>query len=194
MELATDADLYNRAVAGDRGAVSLVVQRYHQQLTAYGRAWGWNEHDVQDATQVMWMKFFQIVRGVQEGEADGIGDPARLRAWLACILRNALHDQYRRTKRHIGLTERAAAASPRSDLVTDPDFLEQIEISERRSLLQRAFSRLGQTCRQLLGLLLVDPPLSHSDVAAVMGKPVGSIGPTRQRCIDTVREILGELE
>ena len=193
VQLATDADLYDRATSGDRNAVALVVQRYHQQLTAFGRAWGWNEHEVQDAVQIMWMKFFQVVRAVQAGEDDGLAEPDRLRAWLACILRNALHDQYRRTRRQVGLTERAAAASSVADLVAEPDFLEGIEIDERRSLLRRAFARLGHTCRQLLGLMLIDPPLSYADVAAVMGKPVGSIGPTRQRCIDTVKSILVEL-
>jgi hypothetical protein len=38
----------------------------------------------------------------------------------------------------------------------------------------------------------VDPPLSYSDVAEAMGKPVGSIGPTRQRCIDQVRTLIAE--
>ena len=192
METATDSDLYSRATAGDRNAVESVVRRYHQELTAFGRAWGWDEHVVKDALQITWMKFFHLVREVEAGRSGGLIDPENLRAWLARTLRNSLHDEHRRQQRQEGLAERAQAAMPASATVSDPDYLEGVEREERHSLLRSAFSRLGQTCRELLGLMLIDPPLSYAEVAELMDKPVGSIGPTRQRCIDTVQAILAE--
>ena len=192
MTLATDADLYARATAGDREAVAAIVRRYHQQLAAFGRAWGWDGHVVQDALQVTWMKFFRLVREVEAQRSGGLIDPGSLRAWLARTLRNCLHDEHRRERRHEGLVGRVQAVTAVPDTVSEPDFLEGVEREERRKALRKAFTRLGQTCRELIGLLLIDPPLSYAEVADLLDKPVGSIGPTRQRCIDTVQEILAE--
>jgi RNA polymerase sigma factor (sigma-70 family) len=170
----------------------MIVRRYHSQLTAYGRAWGWDEHVVKDALQITWMKFFNLAREAEAGRSGGLIDPGNLRAWLARTLRNALHDEHRRDRRQERLAARAEESMSTSQMVSEPDFLEAVEREERHSLLRSAFSRLGQTCRELLGLMLVDPPLSYADVAELMGKPVGSIGPTRQRCIDTVQAIMAE--
>ena len=62
--------------------------------------------------------------------------------------------------------------------------------SERAQALRSAFSRLGEECRQLLKLLFVDPPLSYDEIAAVTGRPRGSIGPSRQRCLGQLRRHL----
>ena len=62
--------------------------------------------------------------------------------------------------------------------------------SERAQALRSAFSRLGEECRQLLKLLFVDPPLSYDEIAAATGRPRGSIGPNRQRCLGQLRRHL----
>jgi DNA-directed RNA polymerase specialized sigma24 family protein len=55
----------------------------------------------------------------------------------------------------------------------------------------RAFARIPERCQQLLRLLTVDPPLAYDAVAAAIGRPIGSIGPTRARCLDQLRQVLG---
>ena len=127
MELLSDTDLYDRAVAGDRDAVELVVRRYHQQLTAYGRAWGWDDQIVQDGLQVMWMKFFQLVRSAEQGNGAGLHDPTKLLSWLATTLRNGLRDEHRRNRRQEVL-EYPSRISVASTAVIDPDLLEDVEV------------------------------------------------------------------
>jgi winged helix-turn-helix DNA-binding protein len=39
----------------------------------------------------------------------------------------------------------------------------------------------------LLALLIQDPPLSYAEISARLGIPVGTIGPTRRRCLDKLR-------
>jgi len=39
-------------------------------------------------------------------------------------------------------------------------------------------------------VLMASPPPSYAEVAAALGLPVGSIGPTRARCLQTLRELL----
>ena len=61
---------------------------------------------------------------------------------------------------------------------------------ERSRALRAGFARLGDDCQQLLRLLCADPPLSYDELAAALDRPRGSIGPTRQRCIEQLRRHL----
>lgn len=188
----SDANLYDRAVVGDRAAVREIVTRHHSQLVAYGRANGWPDHVVQDAAQVAWMNFFRHVDTVRRGSREGLRNPERLRFWLITTLRNALRDEYRTASRQQKVAQRVAALGEVEAFVSTPDYLAGIELNEQRNAVRRAFDRLGQTCRELLSLLLVDPPLAYADIAETLNKPVGAIGPTRQRCIEQVKSLIAE--
>jgi len=52
----------------------------------------------------------------------------------------------------------------------------------------RALDRLSARCRELLRVLMASPPPSYAEVAAALGLPLGSIGPTRARCLQRLRE------
>ena len=48
-------------------------------------------------------------------------------------------------------------------------------------------SHLPPGCQQLIALLIEDPPVSYADISAKLGIPVGSIGPSRARCLAKLR-------
>jgi hypothetical protein len=56
-------------------------------------------------------------------------------------------------------------------------------------VLREAFALLSQRCRELLSLLIADPPAGYTQISAALGMPVGSIGPTRARCLDALRRV-----
>ena len=58
---------------------------------------------------------------------------------------------------------------------------------ELRVALQAALAELSTACQDLLRLLTIDPPLSYADIGEALGLPHGSIGPTRQRCLERLR-------
>jgi DNA-directed RNA polymerase specialized sigma24 family protein len=60
----------------------------------------------------------------------------------------------------------------------------------RSKALWHAFSQLPARCRELLRILMASPPPSYAEVAAAMDLPVGSIGPTRARCLKRLRAAL----
>ena len=62
--------------------------------------------------------------------------------------------------------------------------------AERSDLLWRAFAALPERCQALLRVLMADPPPSYQQVAAAMDMPIGSIGPTRGRCLERLRRTL----
>jgi DNA-directed RNA polymerase specialized sigma24 family protein len=71
--------------------------------------------------------------------------------------------------------ERAGAA--------DQDLL----AAERHAALRQAFAGLPPHGQRLIALLLADPPVPYAQISARLGIPVGSIGPTRRRCLDKMR-------
>ena len=51
------------------------------------------------------------------------------------------------------------------------------------------FDQLPDRCRRLLRVLLADPPPAYAEVAAALEMPIGSIGPTRARCLAQLRTL-----
>ena len=64
---------------------------------------------------------------------------------------------------------------------------EQLLDDELQVALRLAMAELDPACRELLALLTAEPPLSYDDIAEITGRPRGSIGPTRQRCLERLR-------
>ncbi len=64
---------------------------------------------------------------------------------------------------------------------------EEILRAERDAGLRAAFAELPPHCRQLMGMLISDPPHTYAEISATLGIPMGSIGPQRARCLDRLR-------
>jgi DNA-directed RNA polymerase specialized sigma24 family protein len=71
--------------------------------------------------------------------------------------------------------------------VDDAVIDEEILVAERNAALRAAFAELPPRCRQLLSMLISDPPHSYTEINAKTGIPVGSIGPQRARCLERMR-------
>lgn len=53
-----------------------------------------------------------------------------------------------------------------------------------------AFAQLPERCQRLLSVLMVDEPPSYEELSAALGMPIGSIGPTRGRCLEKLRALV----
>jgi len=72
----------------------------------------------------------------------------------------------------------------------DPDAVvidDEILRVERDAALRAAFAELPPRCRELLSMLIRDPPCRYEDISAALGIPMGTIGPVRGRCLDRIR-------
>jgi RNA polymerase sigma factor (sigma-70 family) len=137
------------------------------------RLYGLSSSDAADVSQVTWLRLVEHIRGLRE--------PERLAAWLATTAR--------REASRVG--RRAALQVPVEDLAdvggNDPPADSRILLAERDARLWEAFAKLTPRCRELLGLLLMTDDLGYAEVSGILGMPVGSIGPTRARCLDCLR-------
>lgn len=86
------------------------------------------------------------------------------------------------------LGELDGQAQPPEDLLTLLE--EELIRSEELRALWHAFSGLSENCQRLLRVLFADPPPQYGEISAALGMPVGSIGPTRARCLASLQSHL----
>ncbi|GAA4411220.1 RNA polymerase sigma factor [Actinokineospora soli] len=166
------------AAEGDQAAWNSLVERYSGLLWSIARGYGLGTADASDAVQMTWLKLVENL--------ESIADPARLPGWLATTARRECLQVIRRSGRTRRLVDLAAAESPPEPPPVDDDLLR----SERDRALWRALGKLSERCRTLLRVLMASPPPSYAEVAAALGMRIGSIGPTRQRCLGHLRAVV----
>ena len=173
MEPDATAELVRAAVDGDAEAWGEIVQRFAGLVVAVCRRYRLGDADVGDVSQTVWLRAVEHLGGLRE--------PGALPSWLVSTTRHECLRSLERAKRVV-LTDTPPEAHPAQEEL-DAELL----AAERRSALRAAFAVLPQPARDLLVLLLHDPPLSYGEISGRLGIPVGSIGPTRARCLDKLR-------
>jgi RNA polymerase sigma factor (sigma-70 family) len=171
----TPAELVTAAASGESAAWDALVNRYTGLLWSVARGFRLDQADAADAVQTAWLRLVEHL--------DRLHDPEHVGAWLATTVRRECLRQLRRSGR-----ERATENADLDvvDLAAAPLELKLLQ-EEAAAELNAALDRLTGTCRQLLRVLMTDPPPSYDEVSAAMDMPVGSIGPTRGRCLDRLR-------
>lgn len=147
------------------------------------RRYGLPRDDAADITQ---LTFTILVQSI-----DDIAEDSRLGAWLTTVARRHTWRLLERTRRE-SIDRRAVVddSTPSSLANEDTDNLEHWELAE---WLDHGLMLVGERCRNLLSALYLDPEQpSYAQVAERMGMAVGSIGPTRLRCLERLRRVLGE--
>jgi DNA-directed RNA polymerase specialized sigma24 family protein len=71
-----------------------------------------------------------------------------------------------------------------------PEIDERLLADERAQAVRVALSDLPGQWQQMLQLLMADPPASYAEISSQLGLPIGSIGPTRGRCLERLRVLL----
>ncbi len=171
------ARLVHAADAGDQAAWDELVARFGRMLFGIVRGIGLSHADASDVCQTTWLRLTQHLGDIE--------DPARVGAWLATTAR----------REAIRVGQRARRSSPRDELdnILPPtyDRLDNsVLFSDRDRILRNVYAELPERARTLLSLLISDPPMSYKQVSAITGMPIGSIGPTRARILDTMRSRL----
>jgi RNA polymerase sigma factor (sigma-70 family) len=175
---ATPGQLVAAAAAGDAGAWQALVERYTGLLWSVARSFRLDQAAAEDAVQTAWLRLLEHL--------DRLHDPEHVGAWLATTVRRECLQHLRRSGR-----ERPTDLADLDvvDLTSPPVDAELLR-GEAAVELGRALARVPERCRRLLRVLMADPPPSYDDVSAALDMPIGSIGPTRGRCLDRLRREL----
>ena len=172
--MTTTADLLHAAAGGDQRAWEELVDRFSGLVWATARAHRLSRADAADVAQTTWLRLVEHLDRIREPEALG--------AWLATTARREALRMIRRATRERLVGEPDLFEGPSSETL-DLHLLR----AERDGVLWRAFAKLSDRCKELLRLLISDQEPSYGEISAALGMPVGTIGPTRQRCIERLR-------
>ena len=174
------AALVARAARGEQAAYGAIVERFAGLVWRIAQNHRLGRADAADVSQTVWLRLVE--------QLDRIREPDRLGAWLATTARNECLAVLRKGSRSV-LTEADTfeTSVPMPFAATPAVDAERLEADERRQAVRVAFATLDERCRMLLALLHNDPPASYDEITAAMSMPIGSIGPTRQRCLAKLR-------
>lgn len=167
---ASNTELVTRCIQGDATAWEQLVLRYERLVYSIPLKEGMSKGE---AAEVAQETFAALVK-----DLDRIRDPERLAYWLMTA-----------TRRQIWRMRAADndQPSPAEDSVEQDWEDRHAEIA----WLYDALESLGEPCRTVLQLLYFDPESpSYAEIAVAIGRPVGSIGPVRARCLTRMRELM----
>lgn len=177
MDNSTLTDLVALARTGDQQAWRDLVERFSKLVWSVARSHRLGHADSADVCQTTWLRLAEHLHSLR--------DPSRLPGWLATTARRESLRVIASRRRE---TPDPMPGEPDPDPTHGPETIVLIE--DRDTRLWQAFDGLSERCQQLLKILSSAPELSYQDVGSVLGIPIGSIGPTRGRCLEILRRRL----
>ena len=164
--------LVSRVGDGDQDAWNELIERYAPLVWSICARSQLSREDIDDAAQGVWLRLVENIGSLRE--------PAALPGWLATTTR-------RECLRILGAAQRREQREEPVPPGLADTTEQEIIAAERNAALRAALAEMQRGCRELLTMLMSDPPRSYAEISATLGIPVGSIGPTRARCLDQLR-------
>ena len=170
--------LVDRAGNGrDENAWNELVRRFASLVAFVIRHYRLSAADAQDVSQLVWLRLVEHLGQIRE--------PLALPGWLATTTRHEC-------ERHLRLSARNISVDPHTMRHADgnpgPAADELLLAAERRQVLLDSLGELAPAHRDLLLMLTADPPVAYAEISRILGIPIGSIGPTRSRVLDKLRD------
>ena len=174
-----DAALIERCLGRDDAAWRELVEKYKRLVYSIPRAYRLGDSACDDIFQGVFSLLFQNLASLR--------DTRTLAKWLMTTTRR---ECWRLAQSDARAASRPAEL-PTPDAASDEPAPSDLERWERRVAVQQALTQLGGQCERLLRALFVntDHP-NYANIAASLGIPAGSIGPTRARCLAKLASFL----
>jgi len=170
LELST---LVERALGKDEAAWRALVDGLKGVAWKVLYSYDLPEEDRHDAFASTFFRLYERLSTIRE--------PDKLPGWVATTARNEANAAYRRRSKVVPMAELPFSA------VVGGDLGEGLEDDELRAAMLRAFGQLPSELQALMRLLSADPPIGYDEISRLLNMPHGSIGPTRQRCLQRLR-------
>ena len=181
----SDLQLVLACRRGDQFAWERLIRRYQRLIYAIPLRAGLDEDRAAEIFQDVFTTLFEKLNDLEQ--------PEKLQAWLVTTTRrktlHAISRAHVRRQSQVNVDEPPHVATSIRDEAPLPD--EQLMILEEQHRIRTALSSLDERCKTLLEMLFysAEPP-SYGDIAAALGIPEGSIGPTRARCLAKLLRVL----
>jgi RNA polymerase sigma factor (sigma-70 family) len=174
------ADLLSAARAGSEDALGQIVNELSPLLWQVARSAGLSQGDAEDVLQTVWMRLITHL--------DGIHDAGALTGWLVTTTKREAWRVRAAGRKQLPADQDVFADLPDKG----PGSEEQVILEDQRRELWAAIGMLSRRCQELLRIMAFAPRPDYATVAAALGMRVGSIGPTRGRCLAKLRVLLAD--
>jgi RNA polymerase sigma factor (sigma-70 family) len=177
------ADLVSRLKDGREEAWQEFMRGQGKLILVVGSRFGLDPADRDELFQISCIEVFRSIHGLR--------DPSKLGSWIYTIAyRNAakIVKSKRKTLLADDIGDGSFLDGVPSDNPSPADIVEQFDESENVKL---AMVKLSQPCRGLLEqLYMEDPRPSYEEISRRQKMPIGSIGPTKARCLQKLRRLV----
>lgn len=164
-----------------REVLSRLVDDFEGMLWTIAKGYRLSDADAADVAQTAWLRLMQ--------NFDRLENPSRVEGWLATTARRECLSKLRARAREIPDDE-----PPEPDPSETPALDARLLREERAAALWCAFGRLGPRDQALLRMLVMEPQPSYEEIGTALDMPIGSIGPTRGRALERLRQELERAE
>ena len=170
------AELVQRAASGDAAAWDGLMDQYGRLIWSITRDFKLVESDASDVVQTTWMRLVEHI--------DRLEHPERVGAWLATTARNECLRTIAARRRLVLVEDHGLEGIAGHEQPVD----EALLAAERTQTVREALQMLPHHWQRLMELLMAEQ--SYAVIADRLSLPIGSIGPTRGRCLDRLRVLL----
>jgi len=175
--------LARAAAGGDPASWKALVERFSGLVWSVARGYRLSPADAADVFQTTWLRLTENLGRIE--------NPERVGAWLATTARRESLRTVRASARVIPTDDDSVLdlgqvddRSPEQSVLDSEQAALDVAAARR---LWGAFRELSARCQELLRILMATPPPNYLEVASALDMPVGSIGPTRARCLQRLR-------
>jgi RNA polymerase sigma factor (sigma-70 family) len=174
------ADLLDAARGGSEDALGQITAELSPMLWHVARAAGLGSDDAEDVVQTVWERLLSHLADIRV--------PQALVSWLVVTTKHEAWRLRSSGRRNVPADQEWLTALPDRGAGTE----EQVVVDEQHRALWRAVGKLSALCQELLRIVAFVPRPDYQSVSVALDMPVGSIGPTRGRCLEKVRALLRE--
>ncbi|QFZ24769.1 RNA polymerase sigma factor [Saccharothrix syringae] len=174
------AALVIAAKAGSREALDALITELTPLVWHIARGNGLDRTTAEDVVQTVWLSLLRHLDRLQE--------PRAVAGWLIVATRRESQRAWRELNGRPALSTDSALDMPDDRWLPETEALRD----DRDRRLWQAFGRMTRKCQELLRLTVLAGRAEYRAVAEALSMPRGSIGPTRGRCLNTLRQHLAE--
>jgi RNA polymerase sigma factor (sigma-70 family) len=177
-----DERLVKECLAGKEEAWSQLVDKYKALIYSIPVKYGLPPHEAADVFQSTCMELLTRLPELRE--------PRALPKWLMQVAHHQCYRVKRQQQRLVSRDAEPDLPEPETPAIAET----VVQQTQEEQMLREAMATLSPQCRRLVELLFFEtPPRPYTEVAAELGLALGSIGFTRQKCIERLRRNLGDL-
>lgn len=177
-----DARLVKECLAGSEEAWSLLIDKYKALIYSIPIKYGLPQHEASDVFQSTCMELLTRLPELRE--------PKALPKWLMQVTHHQCYRVKRQAQRLVSRDAEPDLPEPETPAIADT----LVQQTQEEQQLREAMRALTPQCRRLVELLFYETPARpYTEVAKELGLALGSIGFTRQKCIERLRRNLDKL-